>query len=91
MASSLRELLEHARQLTMPSHLELDFSRMIRAAFGRCHTEIRWQIPHEISDTCDEERQEIGAEDLKEELEGRIALPDDLLIFLERNRDLGAR
>ena len=65
----------------MPSHQELDFSRMRRAAFGRRQTEIRWQIP-------DEARQEIGAEDLKEELfEGRMALPDDLFIFLDRNGD----
>jgi hypothetical protein len=39
-----------------------------------------------------EARQEIGAEHLKEELfEGRMALPDDSLVFLDRNEDLGAR
>jgi hypothetical protein len=62
------------------------------AAFGRRQTEIRWRIQHEISGDCYEARQEIGAEDLKEELfEGRMALPDDLLVFLDRNGDLGAR
>jgi hypothetical protein len=39
-----------------------------------------------------EARREIVAEDLKGELfEGRMALPDDLLVFLDRNGDLGAR
>ena len=55
-------------------------------------TEIRSQIPHEISGGCYEAHQEIGAEHLKEErFEGRMALPDDLLVFLDRNGDLGAR
>jgi hypothetical protein len=58
------------------------------AAFGRRQTGIRWQIPREISGDCYEARQEIGAEDSKEELfEGRMALPDDLLVFLDRNGD----
>jgi hypothetical protein len=32
----------------------------------------------------------VEAEDLKEELfEGRMAIPDDLLVFLDRKEDLG--
>jgi hypothetical protein len=39
-----------------------------------------------------EARQEIVAETLKGELfEGRMALSDDLLVFLDRNGDLGVR
>ena len=76
----------------MASHLELDFSRMRRAAFGRRQTEIGWQIPHEISIDCYAARQEIGAEDLRKELfEGRVAFPDDLLALLDHNGDSGAR
>jgi hypothetical protein len=69
----------------MPAHLELDFSGMRRAAFGRRQTETGWQIPHEISGDRYEARREIGAKDLKEELfEARTALPDDFLFFLDR-------
>jgi hypothetical protein len=47
----------YPRQLfTMPSHLELDFSRMRRAAFGRRQIEMRWQIALDISGDCYEAR-----------------------------------
>jgi hypothetical protein len=70
--------------------LHLDFSRTGGAAFGRRQTEIRWHIAHEISGDCYGTRREIEAEDLKEELfEGRMAIPDDLLVFLDRKGDLG--
>jgi hypothetical protein len=64
----------------MPSHLELDFSRIRRAAFGSPPD--RNQVADPARDFRRYEvRQEIGAEHLKEELvEGRMALPDDLLV-----------
>jgi hypothetical protein len=40
----------------MAFDLELDFSRIRRAAFGRRQIEIRWQIVHDISGDCYEAR-----------------------------------
>ena len=44
---------------------------------------MKWQITHEIPAIAIG-REEMGAEDLEEELfEGQIALPGDLLVFLD--------
>jgi hypothetical protein len=57
---------------------------MRRAAFGRRQIEMRWQILHEISGDCYEARGNRGRSILEEELfEGQMALPDDLLVFLD--------
>jgi hypothetical protein len=71
--------------------LHLDFSRTGGGAFGRRQTEIRWHIAHEISGGDGYgARREFEAEDLKEQFfEGRMAIPDNLLVFLNRKRDLG--
>jgi hypothetical protein len=55
---------------------------MRRAAFVRRQIEMKWQSTHKIFRLL-WARQEIGTEDLEEELfDGQIALPDDLLVFL---------